>query len=252
MQDNLKVVNKHLQFKKVALTEPTSNFYLHIAAEVDQFWIPVFLTTGSRKKRLIDNAKQWCRELKKDHEVVSADVFKAILIPPGIGKFLKEQLGRVQIAKYDFAILIETASLQKAEDIKNTADYNHILGEIKNISRNTHMTTATNIRHINPVDHQKQGVFLFNYFLANSLQKNLSIWEYTAGWFQEETGLYNSTVLLPIDQRNSEYTIINHCRWNKISDILPSLIFKKSFHSYVLDNFYANEVAAMPILYKLA
>jgi len=35
-------------------------------------------------------------------------------------------------------------------------------------------------------------------------------------------------------------------------DILPSLLFKKSFHSYVLDNFYANKVAAMPVLYKLA
>jgi len=34
--------------------------------------------------------------------------------------------------------------------------------------------------------------------------------------------------------------------------ILPSLIFKKSFKEFVLNNFEANNVAAMPILYKLA
>ena len=51
--------------------------------------------------------------------------------------------------------------------------------------------------------------------------------------------------------RKSKYTIINHCRWDKLIDILPSLIFKKSFHSYVLDNFFANNVAAMPVLYKM-
>jgi hypothetical protein len=34
--------------------------------------------------------------------------------------------------------------------------------------------------------------------------------------------------------------------------VLPSLMFKKTFHSYVLDNFAANNVAAMPILYRLA
>jgi hypothetical protein len=37
-----------------------------------------------------------------------------------------------------------------------------------------------------------------------------------------------------------------------MKDILPSLIFKKSFHTYVLDNFYSNKVAAMPVLYKIA
>ncbi|MEO5499999.1 MAG: hypothetical protein ABIR31_01035, partial [Ginsengibacter sp.] len=62
----------------------------------------------------------------------------------------------------------------------------------------------------------------------------------------------NSTVLLPLYKQQSKFTIINHCRWDKLSDILPALLFKKSFHTYVLENFYANKVAAMPILYKIA
>jgi hypothetical protein len=34
--------------------------------------------------------------------------------------------------------------------------------------------------------------------------------------------------------------------------VLPSLIFKRSFHSYVLEHFRVNGVAAMPVLYRLA
>ncbi|RYE56321.1 MAG: hypothetical protein EOP48_08285 [Sphingobacteriales bacterium] len=252
MNSSFNVVNSHLKFTKVSLVEPTSNFYLHIAAEIDHSMFPFFLTTSSAKKKLIDDAKQWCRELQKETSVLNAVVFKATLIPPGKGKFLTEQSDKVPTAKYDFVILIETKSLEKVEFIKSTAEYKNIETSIHNISRHIHITTATNIKQINPVDHQKNGVFLFNYFVADNLQQNLAIWEYTAGWFQQETALDNSTVLQPIDQANSRYKIINHCRWNKMSDILPSLLFKKSFHSYVLDNFYTNKIAAMPILYKLA
>lgn len=252
MEERLKIVNEQLQFEKVSLTEPSTNFYLHIAGEIDHSIFPFFLTTSSKKRRLIQEAKAWCAKLEKESGVVSAVVFKASLIPPGKGEFLKERLDRVKIARYDFAILIEATTLDKIENIKNTAEYKKMEGTIKDIATNKHVISATNVKRINPVDHKRQGVFLFNYFYADNLRQNLGVWEYTAGWFQDETGLDNSTVLLPMDQSNSKYTIINHCRWDKMSDILPSLIFKKSFHSYVLDNFYANNVAAMPILYKIA
>lgn len=39
-------------------------------------------------------------------------------------------------------------------------------------------------------------------FFADSLEQNLGVWEYTAGWFQEETGLDNSTVLVPKKMSN--------------------------------------------------
>ena len=35
-------------------------------------------------------------------------------------------------------------------------------------------------------------------------------------------------------------------------DVLPSLVFKRTFRTYVLANFEANRVAAMPILYRMA
>ena len=252
MENKLNIVNQHLKFQKVSLVEPSKSFYLHIAAEIDHSLFPFFLSTSSKKKTIIEQSKKWCEQLRKDKNVLSAVVFRASIIPPGKGKFIEERKDKVHIAKFDFAILIETTSLEVIENIKNSRAYQIIEKEIKDSSVFTHIINATNIKHVGPVNHKKQGVFLFNYFFADNLAQNLGIWEYTAGWFQQETELDNSTVLLPMSNPQSKYSIINHCRWDKLSDILPSLIFKKSFHSYVLENFYANKVAAMPVLYKIA
>jgi hypothetical protein len=248
MENKLKIVNQHLEFQKVSLVEPTKSFYLHIAAEIDHSKLPFFLLTSSKKRKIIELSKEWCKKLENDKNVISAVVFKATIIPPGKGKFIEESKEKMHIAKFDFAILIEATSFDAISFIKNSKDYQNIVMQLNDASTFTHIITATNIKQISPVNHNKQGVFLFNYFFADSLDQNLGVWEYTAGWFQQETGLNNSTVLLPTDQLQSKYTIINHCRWNKLMDILPSLILKKSFHSYVLDNFYANNVAAMPVL----
>ena len=223
-----------------------------MAAELDHSVFPFFICESRKKKGLIREAKDWCAKLAKESGVISAVVFKATVIPPGKGKFLKERAGNVRLAKYDFAILIEADTHEKIESIQNSSSYKLFQDKLKTSSEKMYVAAATNIKHINPVDHKRQGTFLFNYFYADNLQQNLDVWEYTAGWFQQETGLDNSTVLLPTDRSNSPYSIINHCRWDKLSDILPALIFKRSFHSYVLDNFYANKVAAMPILYKIA
>jgi hypothetical protein len=47
------------------------------------------------------------------------------------------------------------------------------------------------------------------------------------------------------------YRLVNHARWDRLTDVLPSLIFKPSFHRYVLAHFQTNGVAAMPVLYRL-
>jgi hypothetical protein len=78
------------------------------------------------------------------------------------------------------------------------------------------------------------------------------VFDYTAGWFQDETGLDNSELVLPLTQEGARYTMINHARWNRLTDILPSLLFKPSFPRYVLKHFEVNRTAAMPILYRLA
>lgn len=252
MENRLNIVNQHLRFQRVSLVEPSKSAYLHIAAEIDNSPFPFFLTTSAGKKKIIEQSKKWCDKLRNNRNVISAVVFKARLIPPGQGKFIEHRKDKVHIAKFDLAILIEASTLETIENIKKSDGYKEIEKTIKSASTYTHIVSATNIKHISPVNHNKQGVFLFNYFFADDLQQNLGVWEYTAGWFQQETGLDNSTVLLPTDQHHSKYSIINHCRWDKMTDILPSLLFKNTFHTYVLDNFYSNNVAAMPVLYKIA
>lgn len=248
----LKIIHPALKFKKVSLIEPTNHYYLLIAAEIDKTLTPFFLTSSKKKKILLKQCKQFCLDIEKENDVENATVFKAKLIPPGRGKFLEQRKGKVHIAKFDVTVLIEVKTLTSLEAIKNKRQFKQIEGAIKNASTFVQVITASNVKNISPVNHEKQGVFLFNYFFADNLQQNLAIWEYTAGWFQQETGLDNSTVLLPLSPKQTQYSIINHCRWDKWCNIIPSLIFKKSFHSYVLDNFYANNVAAIPILYKIA
>lgn len=201
---------------------------------------------------MIPRLKKWCRGLERLPGVSSAVVFDAILVPPGRGKFLRERPGKVHIARFDLAVLIETEDAEAAEAVRDLSAYREMRRAVREAASFVHEIEATNVRRIGPVDHKKNGAFLFNYFFADDTAQNLSVWEYTAGWFEQETGLDNSTVLLPKAGEDCEYNIINHCRWDGLSDILPSLLFKRTFRSYVLANFEANDVAAMPIFYRLA
>ncbi|MEQ9090130.1 MAG: hypothetical protein RIE52_03525 [Balneola sp.] len=248
---NISIAHPELKFDKVSLVEPSGHHFLLLAAEVDRSALPFFLFTSSKKKELLHFSKSVCHELELINGVISAVVFKAGLIPPGRGKLLEER-PEVHIAKYDVVVLIEMENESIANNIRDNELYKDLENKISEAATHTLFLSASNVKKINSVDHNRQGVFLFNFFYADDVHQNIGIWEYTAGWFQQETGLDNSTVLLPENPGESDYKIINHCRWDSYSNILPSLIFKKTFKTYVLDNFYGNNVAAIPILYKLA
>jgi hypothetical protein len=139
-----------------------------------------------------------------------------------------------------------------ADELEGEAPWTELARELEAASRHSYRLRAHNVRRMGPVDHRRQGVFLFNYFYADRTDLNLAAWQYTAGWFHDQTGLDNSTVLLPDATSEPRYRLVNHARWDRLRDVLPSLIFKRSFHSYVLEHFRVNGVAAMPVLYRLA
>lgn len=248
--ESLTVVNNDARFPRVKLVEPASSGYLHLAAEVNRR--PPFLPNSRKKRELIAKCKRWCRQLEADPSLVSAVMFDALVIPPGKGEFIEKRPGEAHIARFDLAVLVETTSPEAADALRASPLYAEMERAIRGAATFIHVVTATNAKKIGPVDHSKGGVFLFNYFFADDTAQNLAVWEYTAGWFQRETGLDNSTVLLPRNGERSEYNIMNHCRWDRLRDVMPSLIFKRSFRTYVLANFAANRVAAMPILYRMA
>lgn len=247
---SLVVANESVRFPKVKLVDAAPSGSVHIAAEVDGR--PPFMPNSRRKRQLIARCKEWCRRLERDPGVLSVVVFDALLMPPGKGEFVKERPGKVHMSRFDFVVLIETTGPEATDALMASSGYAEMERSIREAMMFTQVITATNARRIGPVDRDRQGVFLFNYFVADDTTQNLAVWEYTAGWFEQETGLDNSTVLLPRDGERSNYNIVNHCRWDRMRDVLPSLILKRTFHSYLLANFEANKVAARPILYRIA
>lgn len=247
--NRLRVVGGTSRFPKVGLQEPTASGYLLLAAEIDRR--PPFLPNSRAKRALIERLKRWCSELRTDQRVLEAVVFDALLIPPGRGEFLRERPGS-HVARYDLAVLVETTTRDAAGAVGADAPYLRMVTATKEVAHHVMTVRASNVKRIAPVDHAAGGVFLFNYFVADDAEQNLAVWEYTAGWFQHETGLDNSTVFLPEAGEDVSYKIINHCRWDQLRDFLPALLLKPSFRSYVLANFRANRVAAQPIVYRLA
>lgn len=247
----LKIVNSHLDYDNVSLIKPSNHYFLHIAVEVEKGLTPFFIFESPLKKRIIKKSKAFCAQLLRQHQVTEANVFKAILIPPGRSKLIADNKEIVNIAKFDITILIEIDTKEKLLAIQNDTSFLEMISFLEKNSNRVHQVATSNVKRMGPVDHTTPGIFLFNYFYAEDIEQNLEVWNYTAGWFEKETQLDNSTLLLPLERENSDYAIINHCRWDGLTDILPSLLFKRTFKKYVLDNFYENNVGAMPILYGL-
>lgn len=252
----LEIVNPQLEFPRVSLVESTDSRYVHLAATIDDpllSFLPVYLSNSDGKQALISKCKRLCADLASTDGVVEATVFSAVLRPPGGGgEYLEQTEESVYVADFDLAVLVEVENEAALERLERNQSYRDLESAMKDAARGFHRVTGTNERRIGPVDHDTDGVFLFNYFFAEDTERNLQVWEYTAGWFQAETGLDNSTLIVPDDPNQSEYTIINHCRWDKLRDVLPALLVRRTFRSYVLANFAANNVAPMPILYKTA
>lgn len=237
------------RYDKVALVEPNDRGYLTLGAEVDSR--PPWLPPSATKRALVNHLKQWCAELEQQPQVERARVFVARLIPPGKGAYL-QQRPQVHVARFDVVVLVITRDVEAAQELHDGPGFTSIRSRIEQDATRTHAVISRNSRRIGEVDHDRDGVFLFNFFTADDVAENLHVWEYTAGWFQQETGLDNSTLLEPTNPQDAEYTVINHCRWDRWRDVLPSLAFKPTFRSYVLASFEAHRTAAIPILYRLA
>ena len=248
----LKIVNTDLNFPEVCLKPPLSTGFIIIAAEIDKK--NSFFGESKTKKLLLKNLKILIKEFKNHTDIIECDIFKATLFPPGRnGKYLKK-INKKNIihTKFDVVLLIETLTPKIINRIKKSNIFYKIENLFKNLSSFHYVYDAKNSKRIDNVNHKKKGVFLFNFFVAKDVTINLDVWEYTAGWFQYHTKLDNSTLFESTKSSKKTYSVINHCRWNSFINILPYLIFKKTFKTYVLNNFEANNVSAIPILYKLA
>ena len=248
---SLTVVGQKGRFPKVELIEPNGYGYIVFALEVDHSPLPFYFAQSGGKRRLLGDLKGMAGGLRVLEGVQKAVVFKALVVPPGEGRY-KTSRADVPQARFDVVVLIETDTPERARALVATPGFKALERHGRDAAKRAELIVGKNVRRIGPVDHSRDGVFLFNYFLAESREQNLAVWEYTAGWFTDQTGLDNSTVVLPDAEHSGGLTLINHCRWDRLRDVLPSLIFKRSFRNYVLANFDANRTAPMPVLYRLA
>lgn len=245
------VVGSTHQFPPATMVEPADSGYLILALEIDRRPGIGFVIESREKRLALDMLKAMAGKLRTFAQVHEANIFKALFAPPGRGTFLRQRR-HVPVARFDVVMLVEFASPQAAREFAGSEEWERIRIEASASARRSLSFTATNSRRMGPVDHDRSGVFLFNWFYADDVEQNLSVWEHTAGWFESRTGLDNSTLLRPDPGSDVPYTLLNHCRWDRLSDILPALLLRPSFRSFVLANFEANKTAAIPILYRLA
>jgi hypothetical protein len=156
-------------------------------------------------------------------------------------------------ARFDVVVLVETTSPATAREVQTTAPYQELVDTLQSGATRLHVMAARNAKRIADVDTTRPGVFLFNYFVADNADVMLRLWDYLAGWYAVETGLNNSTLLVPLDGEHADYLAINSARWDeRLLRVMVRQLSTKSFWTYVLPNLEANRVGAMPVLYRLA
>jgi hypothetical protein len=238
------------RWTRARLVEPSSAGYVYLGASSGPWRLPPALPRA-RRRVLLRLMHTTAATLREDPIVERADVFRGLLRPPGT----RSLRGQDAVpAAFDAVLLVQTRDTAAAAALLSAAPITTLLGDLEAADASTLAFAGCNVRRIGDVDHDRAGVFLFNYFTADDVEANLYAWGYTAGWFQDQTGLDNSTVLRPLNPAGSAggYSLVNHCRWDRLRDVVPALVLKPSFRNFVLRTFAKHRTAPHPVLYRLA
>jgi hypothetical protein len=245
---DLQLVNPQPRYTKVALIEPPPLGYIHVAATVDppRGRTP-FPGRSPHKATLLTRLRTLARQLERLAIVERVTVYRAVLVAPPAGS-AKQAPHR---ARYDVVVLIEATSPAVLGEIQATEPYRLLVEAVTEAATDVHVMPARCPKRVGDVDKTRQGLFLFNYFVADDAAVALQLWDYLAGWYAAETGLDNSTLLEPIGE--ADYVFVNHARWDhSLPRFMLRQLIRPSFCAYVLANLQANRTGAMPILYRLA
>jgi hypothetical protein len=246
----LELVNLHPKYACVALMDPPPTGYIHLAAVVAP---PAGRTPFPRrtdeKTALLADLKSGAGQLESLDAVSKATVYRAIVTPPPFD-YARDHASHP--ARYDVAVLIETASHDAVAEVQATEPYRLLAEALTAAAIDLHVMTARCVKRIADVDKTRPGLFLFNHFVAEDADVALRLWDYLAAWYVVETDLDNSTLLAPAGG-DADYVFVNHARWDhSVPEFMVKQLAKRSFRSFVTANMRANRVGAMPILYRLA
>lgn len=249
------LVNPESGYSKAKFIEPSSAGYIHIGAAVNPRLLPfTLLPAGRRKAELIGRLKELANQLDQCEKVETVTVFEAVGIPP-MRRFpyIRERADSLHLARFDIAVIIEVSSPAVIGDVQETPVYQRLIHLIETEATDIHVMAARNEKRVGDVDKTRDDLFIFNYFVAEDVNVFLELMEYTAGWYVAETGLDNSTLLVPLDEEDADYVGINNSSVNSgVLRFLWQQFSKKSFRDYLLANLKANHVGSMPVLYRRA
>lgn len=246
----LRIVNENPKYPPVKLIEPTTLGYIHLAAVVQPRQAP-FMPIGHEKAQLLARLKKLAQQLEQLEAVEKATVFHAIVMAPSSG-YVKQHRDSIHLPRYDIVVLVETLSPETARQVQKTEEYAMLVDALSSKASDLHSIVARNVKHVGDVEKRRKGIFLFTYKVGEDSQVTLALWDYLAGWYAVETGMDNSTLLLPLEGEQSDYTIINHACWNGLLSFMWQQVTKKRFRTYMQAHLDVNHVGAMPIFYQLA
>lgn len=245
------VVRPRAKFRPARLVEPPPSGYVQLAAAVE----PPPGRAGRpghspAKSALLGQLLDEAEELQRGPDVLRASVFRAAVIAPPAGYVPPSGL---HPARYDVAVLVETRRPQDIGAVAEQPPYRRMRQALADASADVHVLTAHCGKCVGDVDRGRQGLFLFNYFVGADPAVSLDLWEYLAGWYTRETGLDNSVLLEPLGGTDSDYTFVNHARWDAgLAGFALRQFTKPSFYRFVQPNLKRNRTTSMPLLYRLA
>jgi hypothetical protein len=184
----LNIVNPDPRYSPSNLIEPTTLGYIHLAAEVRPRPMPPqrlpFVPNGRARDELLNRLKMLANRLEQLESVEKATVFDAVAIPPTsrFSSYLKERADSIHIARFDVAVLIETASPQLVREVQQTPEYRALVDALESEARDMHVMVGRNAKRVGDVEKTRDGLFLFNYFVADDANVALELWDYLAGW----------------------------------------------------------------------
>lgn len=245
----VKIVNANPRFPKGKYIEPSPLGYIHIAADVEGRTKPgpVFRKSAA-KRALLGRLKPLAKRVAELDTVVRATVFQAAMFMP-YTNYVHEH-PELRRASFDVVVLVEPETPELIPEVQATPEYKELLAELERGAKRVHVMTAHNVKRVGEVDKSHQGLFAFNYFVAEDAETMVDLWDYFAGWYQVKAGLTSSTLLVPVDGTQSDFVAVNNARWKYTMP--PRMMSKPSFWTYVRPNLDGNQVGLMPVAYRLA
>jgi hypothetical protein len=180
--------------------------------------------------------------LSGNEAVREATMFRAVVVTPA----------RAGMVQPDATLLVETDTSASAQALADSAQLAASLERLGASGARVEVLVARNARRIADVAHSQGRLYLFNHFVAHDEEIAVALWEHLAAWYQRETGLDNSMLLAPTEERRSTFNLVNHAAFDLSLPTLARRQFaKRSFFTYVRANLATNAVTAQPVLYRL-